>query len=126
MLEASSALERRMMDAQRSLDPLSASSLETVIGRRVQDAAMELERAWERATMAMARRFEAASSDLSRIWSACEALDPAGVLARGYAIVRDADGRIVHETGQVHPGQAIEIRLTDGSIAARVEDGGVG
>ena len=126
MLEASSALERRMMDAQRSLDPLSASSLETVMGRRVQDAAMELEREWERATMAMARRFEAASSDLSRIWSACEALDPAGVLARGYAIVRDADGRIVHETGQVHPGQTIEIRLTDGSIAARVEDGGIG
>lgn len=52
------------------------------------------------------------------------ALDPRGVLARGYAIVTDAAGAVVYSVAQAVPGAAIAVRVTDGAFGARVADDG--
>jgi exodeoxyribonuclease VII large subunit len=55
---------------------------------------------------------------------ALEAVSPQAVLSRGYAIVTDpVTGSIVRSARQVQPGDRLDIRLGDGTIAAKVEEG---
>ncbi|HEY57796.1 MAG TPA: exodeoxyribonuclease VII large subunit, partial [Anaerolineae bacterium] len=49
------------------------------------------------------------------------ALSPLAVLQRGYAIVRDEQGRVVRRAGQVAPGDALEVLLAQGRLWSRVE-----
>jgi exodeoxyribonuclease VII large subunit len=47
------------------------------------------------------------------------ALSPLGTLARGYAIVREADnGEVVHSVGQVAAGDELLVRVQDGEFGA--------
>jgi exodeoxyribonuclease VII large subunit len=48
-------------------------------------------------------------------------LDPRAVLARGYAIVRDADGRVVRRGAGLAQGELLELTFAEGGAAARVE-----
>ncbi|MBN1944149.1 MAG: exodeoxyribonuclease VII large subunit [Bradymonadales bacterium] len=49
------------------------------------------------------------------------ALDPARVLARGYAVVRNQEGLLVKHPGAAPLGSPISIRLASGELGARVE-----
>ena len=49
------------------------------------------------------------------------ALSPRATLSRGYAIARDDAGRIVREASAVAPGDAVDVELASGELAARVE-----
>lgn len=51
-----------------------------------------------------------------------DALSPLKVLARGYSMVQDDSGKLITSVGQVHSGQALTLRLSDGSVDCRVED----
>ena len=53
-------------------------------------------------------------------------LNPHGVLARGYALVTDAEGVIVRDAGNLHPGSAIYLRLGLGTAEAVVSRTGSG
>lgn len=57
-----------------------------------------------------------------------QALNPSGVLARGYAIVRDARGGVVRDARELRQGQPLDIRLAQGDVAVVVQgaDGGQG
>ncbi|MGA8320119.1 MAG: exodeoxyribonuclease VII large subunit [Xanthobacteraceae bacterium] len=46
-----------------------------------------------------------------------------GVLARGFALVRDADGRPLHTAGEVAAGMAIDIEFADGRVGAHADGG---
>ena len=53
------------------------------------------------------------------------ALNPAAVLARGYAVVTHAaGGAVVAGVHDVQPGEAVRVRVSDGAFAARVEAAG--
>ena len=47
-------------------------------------------------------------------------LSPLATLARGYAIARDAEGRIVKRASTLSPGDALEVAVADGTISATV------
>jgi exodeoxyribonuclease VII large subunit len=49
------------------------------------------------------------------------ALDPHAVLARGFSIVRDAEGRVVRAATQVARGDVVDIAFAEGSASARIE-----
>jgi len=49
------------------------------------------------------------------------ALDPARVLARGWSITRDADGRLVRSAGAVTPGTTLRTTVADGTIESTVD-----
>jgi exodeoxyribonuclease VII large subunit len=59
---------------------------------------------------------------LERAQARLRALGPQAVLARGYALVSDARGRLVRRAEQVRPGQSIRVRLAVGRLGARVEE----
>ena len=51
-----------------------------------------------------------------------EALSPARVLERGYAVVRAEGGAVVRDAADVAPGQRLDVELSVGGLAARVEE----
>ena len=62
-------------------------------------------------------------SRLMRAHSALGGLDPTAVLARGYSITRDAQGRVVSDAGQVAAGDRLHTILARGSIESEVKTG---
>jgi exodeoxyribonuclease VII large subunit len=49
-----------------------------------------------------------------------ESMSPLAVLARGYSLTRTPAGTIVRAAGQVRAGDAVEVRLNDGTLDCRV------
>ena len=47
-------------------------------------------------------------------------LSPLAVLGRGYALTRDAEGRIVRNVAQVEPGDAVNVTVSDGVLECTV------
>jgi exodeoxyribonuclease VII large subunit len=50
-----------------------------------------------------------------------DALSPLATFRRGYAAVFAEDGRSISDAREVNAGDAVDVRLRDGSFAARVE-----
>jgi exodeoxyribonuclease VII large subunit len=79
--------------------------LDTLAGRLEQALWRRLERARNRVGMAEAR---------------LSSVGPRATLARGYAIVRREDGRVVRRIEQVSAGHRLSVTVTDGEFAAEV------
>ena len=52
--------------------------------------------------------------------AALSAVSPLATLARGFAIVRDSDGRLIRAVAEAQPGAAITIQVSDGTFGAQV------
>jgi exodeoxyribonuclease VII large subunit len=59
--------------------------------------------------------------NLERLASSLAHLNPEGVLARGYSIVRHENGSVVHDAATLAAGDPLEIRFHRGQARARVE-----
>lgn len=111
------AMQQRLMQqrqrCQQSAAALQAPRLEAAQARLAQ-AAYRLARTaadgWQRAH----NRLAVAETSLGLI-------SPLAVLERGYAIVHDPAGTVLHSVQDVRPGQRLEIRLRDGRFEARAE-----
>lgn len=49
-----------------------------------------------------------------------DALSPLKVLTRGYAMVQSEDNEVIRSVNQVHTGESVQIKVSDGSIAATI------
>ena len=58
----------------------------------------------------------------SRLTAALDAMSPLKVLARGYSVVKAADGSVVQSAKQLQMGQTVEITLHKGSVYAEVRE----
>lgn len=92
----------RRFEADRRAITGHASALEAAMAHRIREARASVE-------VAAARR---------------AAADPARILARGFAIVRDAEGRSVREIAEVEVGARVQIELVGGTLDARIEGRG--
>ena len=59
---------------------------------------------------------------LAELSARLDALSPLRVLARGYGIAFGPEGQALRSSQEVAPGDAIEVRLHEGSLRARVEE----
>ena len=80
-----------------------------------------LNRTGDRLGRCMERRLEQSSARLTAHSARLEALSPLKVLARGYAVARDENGRVLKRVAQLPPGQDFRLRVTDGEVNARVQ-----
>ena len=96
---------------QRLLDALPRS-LERK-GRELDSLASRLSGVGPR----IVRPYEARVGSLA---ATLDALSPLKVLGRGYAIARDADGHVVTNASALAPGDAVSVRLGEGSFEAAV------
>ncbi|MBF0170234.1 MAG: exodeoxyribonuclease VII large subunit [Nitrospinae bacterium] len=109
-------LERRSAkvgELSRRLAPLTP-------GRRFADATASLARTTVRLDASMRRIAETRGARLAVVAGKLSALSPLGALARGYALVTDADGQVVKSVAAVKTGSAVSIRLADGTVDAVV------
>ena len=51
-----------------------------------------------------------------------DALNPHSILKRGFALVSDMDGRLIKSVAQVHPGESLQVRVSDGEFGVRVRE----
>ena len=72
-----------------------------------------LDKSAQQIVMGKQHQFEMAAGKLAM-------LNPLAVLSRGYSIVRDAAGQLVHKVSNVQPGAHLEIVLNQGVIDAEV------
>lgn len=72
----------------------------------------------QRLEEAVYRHLEKRTATLASAAKQLDALSPLSVLARGYSVVSDASGRVVHSAGRLHEGDKIDIRFSEGSAAA--------
>jgi exodeoxyribonuclease VII large subunit len=70
---------------------------------------------------ALGSRARSARTLLSNAEASLAALSPYATLERGYAIVRDADGRVVTDAGEREAGEALDVLLARGALHVRVE-----
>lgn len=89
---------------------------------RVQEAKtklIDLNRQLQRSIEANLENKQQAIQALART---LDAVSPLGTLNRGYAIVSDPSGQILHDRKQVSKGEKISIQLAKGQLSAKVED----
>jgi len=58
---------------------------------------------------------------LAELAGRLEAHSPLGVLARGFALVRDESGHVVRRAADTKPGQILDVKLAEGEIAVTVK-----
>jgi exodeoxyribonuclease VII large subunit len=66
-------------------------------------------------------RISLESHRLLALWKRLQAASPVSVLNRGFAIVRDGQGRPVPRRASVQPGQRLTNEFADGSVTVRAE-----
>ena len=76
----------------------------------------------ERLDRALLRVLERKRGDLAHACAALEARNPLTVLSRGYAVVTK-NGNPVTKTTDAEVGDRLQVRLSDGTLAVRVEAG---
>ena len=86
----------------------------------VADLARSPQRARHRLALAFGRAFDERGRRLSALRDALAHLDPTQVLARGYSIVRDADGQLRRSSAGLAPGQGLDITFSEGGAAVTV------
>jgi exodeoxyribonuclease VII large subunit len=69
----------------------------------------------------MQRRLENSRALLIAHSAHLDALSPLRVLARGYAVARDEQGRILKRVAQLPDGKEFRLRVTDGEVPAQVK-----
>ena len=67
------------------------------------------------------RRVQVESHRLLALWKRLESASPRSVLKRGFALVRDEQGRPVSRAAGLASGQALMTEFADGKVATRVE-----
>jgi exodeoxyribonuclease VII large subunit len=88
----------------------------------MQVRAREIERGATRLRSALARTLEARGRRLDALRTALGHLDPTQVLARGYSIVRDAQGHVVLRGTALEPGETLDVTFSEGGARVSVRE----
>jgi exodeoxyribonuclease VII large subunit len=81
--------------------------------QRVDDLTRRAETAWQHALQLRRARLAGLEQQLN-------SLNPLSVLARGFAVVTQMDGKVVQSAGQVQPGERLDVRVHEGLFAVEV------
>lgn len=94
------------------------------LAARIMDARKDLSALDRRAGQALANRIQARRRHLDAEGKMLRTLSYQSVLARGYALVRDNEGRMVRLASAVQPGDLLSIEFGDGRVAAQAGEAG--
>lgn len=123
-------LDERLRHAWTARLEIQGQRLRTQSGRLLRaDPAQRLHgerRHLDSLTLLLRSRMQSLLGDrgarLARASALLDSLNPGAVLARGYAIVRDEHGAVLHDAAQARPGSSIEAKLARGSLIAEVQE----
>jgi exodeoxyribonuclease VII large subunit len=88
--------------------------------RLAEEPARRLDELAERLRLALASAVERSAAALRLSAEKLEALSPLAILSRGYAIATGPGGRVLRSTKGLEPGDAVGVRLHEGSFSSEV------
>ena len=109
--------QRRMSERWATL----SAGIHRSLRERLTEAGDELAQRSRDAQRAMTGRLQRMEMELARRAAEAEARSPLRALARGYAVVTAADGRLVRAPADAPAGEELRIRLAEGTLRARSE-----
>ncbi len=89
---------------------------------RINQQRLQVDEWSRRMTTLMQHRLQRHHMEVDNLAQRLTALNPRAVLARGYALVQDESGHVIDQVGKTHPGQPLQITVSDGTFRARVVD----
>jgi exodeoxyribonuclease VII large subunit len=89
---------------------------------RIRGGRQRLDELSHRSGIALRHKLQLQVIRLAGIEQRLNALNPLAVLERGYAVVTRIDGQRVTRTGQVSPGDELNVRVQDGEFGAKVRE----
>ena len=116
-----SALSRQLAQDRRRLGDLAGRRVLQSPAAIVDLRRMELDRLQARFAAAAERLTAEKRRGFVRLAASLDALSPLKVLARGYAITTDADGRVLRDAAAVAEGDRVHVRLERGALDCVVD-----
>lgn len=108
----------RLEREERRLKALAEKRVLTDPLAFVQDRRLQLDYMQDKMTSAARTHWDREARRFAGTVAKLDALSPLKVLGRGYAMARTEEGGILRSSDQVRPGDRIELRLAQGSLAA--------
>lgn len=116
LLTARFSLSRQTVKRLAESRALS-SPMNTIDDRRIFLASV-----YDRLDTKMKFYISSKKNEFVKYTSALESLNPMSVISRGYSAVYGSDGNIIKSVKQTQKGEKIKFRLTDGEVAATVDE----
>lgn len=116
----SGAVSARLEEERARLDRLAGSRAMNDPTLPIQEKRLLLDRQQERLTARMGELTHRQKNRLAALAAALDAMSPLKVLARGYSLTQDEQGRILTSVEQASAGQSVRVRLSDGSLDCTV------
>ncbi|HKP29275.1 MAG TPA: exodeoxyribonuclease VII large subunit [Gemmatimonadales bacterium] len=119
----SAAMELVLPDRNEVLRLLGSigSHLGKALGRRTRLVRERLYRTEDRLSRAITDALYERRRALDHATAKLDALSPLRVLARGYAVARGDDGRVLRRTADFETGKRFNLRVSDGDVPAKAE-----
>ncbi|MDO1528526.1 exodeoxyribonuclease VII large subunit [Fulvimonas sp. R45] len=108
------AMRERQQQRRSRLDKAHARLLAQHPRQRLQLLRRRLDEQARRLHQCVERRLERERLTLRQAARALHAVSPLATLERGYAILFDAEGKVLRSAGEIAPGSAVRARLADG------------
>ena len=116
------ALQRQLKASQQQLKMLSESpALQSPLGY-LEQRSKSVELLKNRLVAAKNAVLNRHNQHFLTLAAKLDALSPLKVLTRGYAMVQDANGKVVRSVKQAAVGEAVEVTLRDGTVCATVTE----
>lgn len=113
-------LTRRIESGKQILDFYKTQGVFAYPERMLEDRKMQLLMLGQRLETTIGTTLTANRSLLAQRTAKLEALSPLGILSRGYSVASAADGKVISSVNDVGKGDALKLRLSDGTIDATV------
>ncbi|MEM7331563.1 MAG: exodeoxyribonuclease VII large subunit, partial [Chloroflexota bacterium] len=112
----------RLTNAQLKLQSFAQSLQLLNPQRAVDNNSQKLDTLMIRLDNIMYRLLEQKRTHFERVSAELEAMSPLATLGRGYAIVRDENGRLLRHVADIQSGMAVEIQLANGTVKAIIQE----
>lgn len=111
-----------MRRARQRLERAAASRALADPGEYLRQRRLQLDGVCRRAIHAQGQILAGERHRFGSLAAALDALSPLKVLGRGYSIARTEEGTVISRLEQTHPGQRLNLRVSDGELFCRVEE----
>lgn len=114
------ALQNKLDEDRNELDSVNRRLILSSPVARIAAIRRRLQEVKERNSMHLHHSLELRQARVSALSSRLKVLNPNQILERGYAIVsRTADGRVITNTQEIAPGEALQVRVKDGTFGVK-------
>ena len=118
-LRMARAMSGRLSVHRQKLERLSSSRVLRSMKAPLDERRMVLDHLEQRMNQSVAAKISRERALLGRLRAGLDAMSPLNVLIRGYAMA-GKDGHVVTSVTQVNPGDALSVRVSDGTISCQV------